>query len=87
MAAAGEYEGREAALELRTALQKQVSEALRSDAINPWCGICNAKLAEWHYELARTRFATMEEAEPVLLKSAAEQAVTNAVFGDLKRSD
>jgi hypothetical protein len=88
MATAGQADDlRAATLKLLDPLRDAVGDALRADAINPWCGLCNARQETWRYELGRTRFATMAEARPALLESEANQAITRAVFGDMKRSD
>ena len=64
-------------------LRAAVGDMLTRNVINPWCGICRAPRSSWRYETRRTRFRTMEEALPVLRASEAEQAVTNAVWGDI----
>jgi hypothetical protein len=88
LATAGEAEN-EAAAEATVAgpLRKQVAELLKSGEINPWCGLCNARAETWRYDLARSRFRSMEEAAPDLLRSEVEQAATRALWGDMKRND
>jgi hypothetical protein len=88
LATAGEADGAEAAEEQVAApLREAVEEALQSDVLNPWCGLCRAPAESWRYEVGRTRFRTMEEATPALRRNEAEQAATRQVFGDLPRSD
>jgi hypothetical protein len=70
-----------------TPLQKQVESMLIIKALNPWCGLCHAAASEWTYEVRRTAFATMDEIEPALRQLEAEQIVTNALWGDMPRSD
>lgn len=66
-------------------LREAVNELLASGEMNPWCAICKASAETWHYEVGRTRFATMAEAEPELLRVEAENLAFNALFGDLDR--
>jgi hypothetical protein len=88
MATAGEAAGAEAAEEqIAVPLREAVADALRSQVMNPWCGICRAERATWRYETARTRFRTMDEAKPELVRVQAEQMAVAAVFGDIPRSD
>ena len=88
LASAGEAEN-EAAAEATVAgpLRAQVAEVLKSGVINPWCGLCNARAETWRYDIARTRFRSMEEAAPELLQIEAEQAATRALWGDIPRND
>jgi hypothetical protein len=82
-AASGEADSESAAAEALTEpLREAVERMLRSGAINPWCGLCSARPATWRYELGRTRWRTMEEAEPILKQLAAGQAVARLLFGD-----
>ena len=53
-----------------------------SGTINPWCGLCKAPIESWRYELGRTRFASMAEAEPVLRQSEREQSAVRRIFGE-----
>jgi hypothetical protein len=77
----------EAQATVQAPLREQVTQLLASGLLNPWCGLCHAGVSTWHYEVERTRFASMEEAEPVLRQSEAEQAVARAIFGDIPRND
>lgn len=63
MAVASEEMAAEKSLAL---LKAGIAGFLDRGAINPWCGLCGAKADTWHYEIGRTRFASMEEAMPVL---------------------
>jgi hypothetical protein len=87
LAASGEAPSELGAEPIRALLVKQVAELLRAELLNPWCGLCHAPAESWRYELGRTRFASMAEARPDMEQNAAEQAITRAVWGDLKRSD
>jgi hypothetical protein len=86
VAAAGEADSEAQAQPIRTALRGKVLELLRAGLLNPWCAICNAKLATWRYELAATKFARMEEAAPELTRVEAENAATLALYGDIHRT-
>jgi hypothetical protein len=66
--------------EVRRPLCLAVALALQAGDINPWCGLCGATSATWQYELARSRFATMADAEPEMRRLAAEQAATRAAY-------
>jgi hypothetical protein len=66
--------------EVRRPLCLAVALALHAGDINPWCGLCGATSATWQYELARSRFQTMQEAEPEMRRMAAEQAITRAAY-------
>jgi hypothetical protein len=87
-AVAGEADDRRAAEEaVVKPFYKTLSMALATDLINPWCGLCHAAASTWHCELAVTPFASMEEAEPFLKQSEAEQAKVREMWGDMKRND
>lgn len=86
LAAAGGADDREAAEDgLLTPLRGHIAGLLAGGTFNPWCGLCKSPSEAWTYELARTRFRSMEEAMPELRRSEAEQAVTRALFGDQQR--
>lgn len=88
LAAAGEADSQAAAEEaVENPLRASVNMLLTTRAANSWCGLCKAGQETWRYELARTRFRTIEEAAPYLERSEAEQAAMRAVWGDLPRSD
>lgn len=46
---------------------------------NPWCGICRSR--DWHYELGRTRWETLEEAMPRIKELERQQALTRSIIG------
>lgn len=82
-AASGEAEdGRDAAESLIKPLRENVSRMIGSGTINPWCGLCHADVETWTYELGRTRFTSMQEAEPELRQNEREQAHVRRLFGD-----
>lgn len=62
-------------------LQSIVDSSIASSLINPWCAICGSR--KWHYEVGKTRFSTMEEAEPELAKTEVEQRKTIALLKSL----
>jgi hypothetical protein len=80
LAVAGEAEDRAAAAEIVEQLEAGVNALANDAAMNPWCAICRAPLADWHLELGRTRFASLEEASSALAQSEADQALTCAVW-------
>lgn len=83
LAASGEAEDQATAeKDLIEPLRAHVTRMIGSGTINPWCGICKAPLESWRYEVGRTRFATMAEAEPVMRQSEREQAEVRRMFGD-----
>jgi hypothetical protein len=63
-------------------LRTQVRRMIGSGTLNPWCGLCKAPIESWRYQVGRTRFATMAEAEPVLRQSEREQAEVRRIFGE-----
>lgn len=82
-AAGGEAEDQPTAEKtLITPLRTQVTRMIGSGTINPWCGLCRAPLESWRYEVGRTRFASMQEAEPALRQNEQEQAQVRRLFGD-----
>src|SRR5579864_7504118 len=67
LAAADEAESEvEAERTIRQPLRRRIAEMLAAGVLNPWCGLCDAKRATWRFELRRTRFETMAEAEAPL---------------------
>jgi hypothetical protein len=87
LANVGEAETIAEAEEIVTALREAIEELIANAVMNPWCSLCRATALTWRYELGRTTFETMDEAEPILRRFASIQAAVNAMFGDLKRSD
>ena len=73
MALAGEAESREDARDLITLLGAQIDHAIEAKVMNPKCGICAAPAEDWTMELGRTRYATLEEAQPELQRQEAGQ--------------
>jgi hypothetical protein len=68
--------------EVRRPLVTAVCLALFAGEVNPWCGLCGAASSAWNYELARSRFSTMAEAEPEMKRLAAEQAKVRRAYGE-----
>jgi hypothetical protein len=83
MAAANEARDRQHAQRLLAELKKTVEEWLAKGVINPWCGICHAEKAMWHYEIGRTRWETMTEANAALAKTAAENITAGILYGEV----
>jgi hypothetical protein len=87
LAAAGEAEDERTASDgLVEPLDRHVASLLASGEFDPWCGICRAPSDQWRIELRRTRFRSMAEAAPELVRLQAEQATTRAVLGGAKGS-
>jgi len=82
MAVSAEAADRLAAEALIERLRTQVRRTIGSGTINPWCGLCHAPAERWRYEVGRTRFASMAEAEPVLRQSEREQSAVRRLFGE-----
>ncbi len=55
-------------------LQRIVEGAVKRKSINPWCGICNSH--DLHYEDGITKFNSMKEARPHLVKCSVDQLLT-----------
>lgn len=53
---------------------------LLTHGINPWCGLCGSQ--DLHFEHARTRYTTWDEALPRLKTEEVKQACTRALFGN-----
>lgn len=88
VAAAGDASGvTDAQTAVLEPLREQVTKLLIANVLNPWCGLCHAPASAWTYEVRRTAFATMDEAEPALRQLQAEQIVTAALWGDIPRND
>lgn len=62
-------------------LRESVATMLTAGGINPWCGLCKAPVETWRYELGRTPFQSMYEAQVVLRESEREHAITRLLFG------
>jgi hypothetical protein len=54
--------------------QQQIEEWVATKVIRPECGICNSR--DWSYERRRTKWNTMEEAEPELRKTELANVLT-----------
>jgi len=88
LAASGEADSEPAAMStIAWPLREAIEAALHTGVLNPWCGLCKAGSETWRYEVGRTRYRTMAEAENPLRENEAKQAATRAAFGDMKRSD
>lgn len=73
--------------ELIDTLRGQVAELVAARLLNRWCALCKSPESAWTYEVGRTRWTTLAEAEPELRKSEADQIMTNALLGDIPRND
>lgn len=79
LALAGEYGEGDAdaqATNLAYRLARQFGELVDGGTLRRECGLCKA--TDLTVEVAKTRFRTMEEAEPALRESAAAQAQSAA---------
>jgi hypothetical protein len=68
-----------------TDLQAAVEEAVRTKALNPWCGICNSRV--FHYEDGATPFHSMEEAKPYLKAAERMNLQTRAILQGMKNQE
>ena len=64
-------------------MREEMAMILAFGVLNPWCGLCGAQSEAWTYETGRTRFATLEEAEPALRLAEAEQQRSRALLQEL----
>lgn len=62
----------------RAHAEARILEWVRTLA-NPWCGICRSE--ELRFEEGRTRFVTVDEAEPALLAIGRGNALARALLG------
>lgn len=69
----------------RQRLRQMIELLVHRGGLNPWCAICGARAETWRYEVAPTRYATLDEAMPHLQATQEDNALANAVFGDLHR--
>jgi hypothetical protein len=58
--------------------QAAVAALIETNQINPWCGICHSR--DWRYEDERTKFQTMDEAQPHLEELGRRQEATREYF-------
>lgn len=72
------YEAGGPSNERLAAFRLVVAQLIKEKTINPWCGICDSR--DWHYEMAKTRYRTMEEAEGPLAEAQAAQAAAREFF-------
>lgn len=61
-------------------LRWTVEERIRTGEIDPWCGICGAKVNTWHYEIGCTRWRTKAEAKPHIDQVESNNLFTKAMF-------
>jgi len=59
--------------DVKEELHDVIKLMIATGAINKWCGICEAPTSEWFYETAASRFTSMEEALPILIRAEEEQ--------------
>lgn len=81
VAAVAEADNQAAAEAIRAELIASVASMRSASVLNPWCGICGASEAGWRYEIGRTPYRSMAEAQPALAHTEAENAAAAAVFG------
>jgi hypothetical protein len=88
LATAGEADSARLAEEAVAApLRESVAQLLRSGTLNPWCGLCHCPVDTWTYDLGRTGLPFDGGSHPALEQNEREQAIANALWGDLPRSD
>lgn len=87
LAATGEASSEaEAIREIRTPLRRAITELLRGGVLNGECGLCGAKRTTWHYEIGRTPFTSLEEAQPAIQAMERSNLLANLLYGDLHKT-
>ena len=84
---AGASDDPDAAQTLADNLRGKVAAFLMLREINPWCALCKSPATAWTFEVGRTRWRSLAEAESFLRQSEADQIMTNALLGDIPRND
>lgn len=82
LANSGEADDVTGAAGLTVLLRLRLKEMIDAGAINPWCGLCHAKIETWTFDLGQTRFATMAEAKPQLEENERQQRLTALIWGE-----
>lgn len=77
MAAAGEDEAT-----VLAELKDTVWGWLARGVIRPWCSICHAEEASWHFEVGRTKWRSMDEAYAEIKETEARNVVAGLLYGD-----
>lgn len=83
LAAANEAETDDEAQAIGDRLRDAVAMLIRAEVLNPHCGLCGAGSETWGYELAKTGFASLNQAQPLLRQMEAEQRRVAQTFGDI----
>ena len=65
-------------------LKEDVTGLLAGGQLDPWCALCLSR--DWHYEVGITRFTTISEALPHLMKSQHDQRRTQWRLKSLRES-
>ncbi|HEX4545737.1 MAG TPA: hypothetical protein VH110_05215 [Candidatus Acidoferrum sp.] len=78
LAAVDVYENEKSAEELGVKLLEEFNHLVAQHFMKPSCALCGA--SEFHVEVRRTGFRTMEEALPSLKASEAAQLLTQALW-------
>ena len=55
-------------------LAAKVKASVAAGKLDPWCRLCKSKA--WHFEVGQTRFQTMEEAMPHLVRMQTSNLMT-----------
>lgn len=85
LAASAEADSEEAAQAISRLLREHVTKLLHDGLFNAWCGICHAASKTWRYELGRTRFVTMADAESELRRLERENIELGSINGRTAR--
>lgn len=66
-----------AQMSLAMTLRGTITKMLADGVLNPWCDLCEASSDTWTYEVGRTPYRTLAEAQPHLDASERAQRATN----------
>jgi len=84
LAAAMECETQEEIDQFKAEFEKQFSGLIAGKHIDPWCGICQSR--HLRAEMKKTKFATLEEANPHIEALGLAQLYTRFVIDERKKA-
>lgn len=65
---------------LEALVRVQTMHWIATGVLNPWCSLCGARVEAWVYEIGRTSYGTLADAEPALRALEAAQLQTAAAL-------